>query len=310
MFKRLILPPLLWLSCLVPQVAAADVGIMTTIKPLQLIAAAVTEDVSTPSVLIPAEQSSHHFTLKPSDVRRLHESQLLLWIGPSLERYLIDLVGQLRRDGGDERVLTVAGVSGLTRHGLGDRALIEDEEEDGHGSANGAEQIDPHVWLDTGNAARIAAALADRLQTLDPANAERYADNLADFREQLSALEGRIREQLAPLSDRPFAVYHDAFQYFERQFGLRHRVAIVADEAVQPGMRQLLRVRRALQDRNLECLIEDTTADDATIRTALGDSDLPRVRADTMGAGLTADGSGYIQLLEQLTAAFRQCLRH
>ncbi|MBA4246051.1 MAG: zinc ABC transporter substrate-binding protein, partial [Pseudomonas sp.] len=68
--------------------AFAEVRVLTSIKPLQLIAAAVQDGVGKPGVLLPPGASPHHFTLRPSDIRNVREADLLYWIGPDLETFL------------------------------------------------------------------------------------------------------------------------------------------------------------------------------------------------------------------------------
>ena len=68
--------------------ARAEVKVLTSIKPLQLIAAAVQDGAGTPDVLLPPGASPHSYALRPSDVRRLREAQLFYWIGPDMEVFL------------------------------------------------------------------------------------------------------------------------------------------------------------------------------------------------------------------------------
>ena len=67
--------------------AQAEVRVLTSIKP-PLIAAAVQDGVGQPDVLLPASASAHHYSLRPSDVRRLRDVELFYWIGPDLESFL------------------------------------------------------------------------------------------------------------------------------------------------------------------------------------------------------------------------------
>ena len=71
-----------------PQLARAEVQLLTSIKPLQLIAAAVQDGVGQPAVLLPPGASPHRFALRPSDIRRLREASLFYWVGPDLEGFL------------------------------------------------------------------------------------------------------------------------------------------------------------------------------------------------------------------------------
>lgn len=284
--------------------AMAQARVVVTIKPLQLIAAAITDGVSEPELLIPANQSYHHFTLRPSAMRTLTGSDLLLWVGPELETYLADAVYQLDRSGAVD-VLTVSRLPDITRHSPLGKALIN-----GDGEAHEHDHAyDPHLWLDTRNAERIAQALLERLVEKDPANADAYRANTDRFAEQLQQWREEADQRMAAVRDRDYAVYHNAFQYFEREHGLSPSLVFVLDDEIQPGMRQLLSVRRELENRPMHCLLEDGTANAATIRTALGDLALRRVQADTMAVELDFGPEAYIQLLEQLVSAYEACLR-
>lgn len=71
-----------------PQAATAAPEVVTSIKPLQLIAAAITEGVSQPQVLIDGGMSPHDYALKPSDRRTLDQAGLVLWVGEELEPFM------------------------------------------------------------------------------------------------------------------------------------------------------------------------------------------------------------------------------
>jgi zinc transport system substrate-binding protein len=68
--------------------AQAEVKVLTSIKPLQLIAAAVQDGVAIPEVLLPPGASPHNYALRPSDVRKVQSVDLLYWIGPDMEGFL------------------------------------------------------------------------------------------------------------------------------------------------------------------------------------------------------------------------------
>ena len=74
--------------------AQAQVQILTSIKPLQLIAAAIQDGQGEPQALLPPGASPHYFVLRPSDAKRLDQADLFYWIGPDLENFLPRLVKQ------------------------------------------------------------------------------------------------------------------------------------------------------------------------------------------------------------------------
>src|SRR5690554_3655229 len=87
MFPRL-LPALLCGLLLSFPLHAATPHVLATIKPLQMIAAAVLEDIAEPGVLLPPAASPHNYALRPSDRRQLAEADRVYWVGPELERFL------------------------------------------------------------------------------------------------------------------------------------------------------------------------------------------------------------------------------
>lgn len=288
----------------------AQARVVTSIKPLQMIASAITDGVSEPEVLIPSDQSYHHFTLRPSMLRTLRQAHLFVWVGPELETYLSDAVVQAGAYGQQLQVLALADLQ-VHHAGMdgedGSEVLIPDDGLHAGHQHKMADTIDPHVWLNTGNALLIAQAISAALSELDPANAGHYGDNLVLFGQRVAALEQDIKAQPLLPAGSQYAVYHNAFQYFERQFGLQHQLVFVASEELQPGVRHMMTVRRALESTPLNCLLEDVTTQAATVDTLLGSKDLRRIRVDTLGQNLGSGPMAYIQLMENLVDAFRQC---
>lgn len=290
--------------------ALAQVRVVTSIKPLHMIASAITDGVSEPVLLIPSTQSYHHFALRPSNVRTLSDADLFVWVGPELETYL---TGAVESRMSETQVLQILALPDLLVHHAGhdgeDSAHIvvpDDGLHAGHQHVAG-DDIDPHVWLDTRNGKAIARAIAGNLSQADPANSADYQRNLALFEEAIDALESRLNGLLVANSDTRYAVYHDAFRYFERQFGLQHEVVFVGSEEMQPGARHLLALREAIDSRDINCLLEDVTAQASTIETVVGTKEISRIHADTTGRNLTSGASAYIQLIDNLANAFQQC---
>jgi zinc transport system substrate-binding protein len=261
-------------------VAAPQVAV--SIKPLQLIAAAITEGVSTPVTVWAQGQDPHHVALRPSERRLLAGADLVLWTGPMLEQPLAALVDDL-----DAEVLTVQDLRGLV--------LID---VDG--------QPDPHVWVDTRNARLIAAALAEALAGLDPLNAAQYRMNVAGFTATLDTLDAELIERLAGAQQREWAVYHHALRYLEREFNLLSPLTLADSENNAPGVRTAIQVREQLQQKQITCMLAEPGVNHEEVLTML---DLPTLRvvdADVMGRG--ADAGDYASYVRTLVATVSECL--
>ena len=118
----------------------------------------------------------------------------------------------------------------------------EEHGHDEHGDAHEGhahEGVDPHAWLDSGNARLWLAHIAETLSRLDPANAREYRANAAAGAREIQRAVAIADTRLNPVRSEPFFVYHDSYQYFEREFGLAAIAAVLSSDAVAPGAARL-----------------------------------------------------------------------
>lgn len=262
--------------------AAAAPQVVVSIQPLRLIAADITEGVASPAVVWSQGQDPHHVSLRPSERRVLADADLMLWVGPMLERPLAGLAAEL-----DARVVTVQDLEGLE--------LITVEG-----------QPDPHAWVDTRNAGLIAAALAAALAEIDSANAGLYRANLERFNAELDTLNTELAQRFANSGQREWAVYHHALRYMEREFDLLPPLALADSENNAPGIRTALRVREQLAEKGITCMLAEPGVNHDEVLTML---DLPALRvvdADVMGRDPAV--GDYAAYMRALAATVAQCL--
>ncbi|MFI8746452.1 zinc ABC transporter substrate-binding protein ZnuA [Pseudomonas sp. NPDC077186] len=301
--------------------AQAEVRLLASIKPLQLIAAAVQDGVGVPDVLLPAGASPHHYVLRPSDVRRVREADLLYWIGPDMEGFLPRVLA-----GRDKPDVAVQELPGLSLRHFGDshaeHAHDEHEHEhDGHGHDQADDglghdhdhrpgSLDAHLWLLPANARVIAARMAADLANLDAANAARYAANLQAFEARLDALDGRIRPQLASIADKPYFVFHEAYDYFEAAYGLKHAGVFSVLGEVQPGARHVAAMRQRLQQAGPSCVFSEPPLRPRLAETLTAGLPVKLAELDALGGELPVSATGYEQLLENLASGLTECLNN
>jgi zinc transport system substrate-binding protein len=85
--------------------------------------------------------------------------------------------------------------------------------------------MDPHVWLDPTLVARQATTVRDALCDLAPRHCNEFDANLAAYTRQLDEVDDRVRAILAPVAGRTLHVFHPAYGYFARRYGL-HQAAV------------------------------------------------------------------------------------
>ena len=294
--------------------AQAEVRLLTSIKPLQLIAAAVQDGVGSPDVLLPPGASPHHYALRPSDVRRVREADLLYWIGPDMEGFLPRVL-----EGRSKPDVAVQALPGMTLRHFGDSHGEHDHDDHDHAHEHASDglghdhdhrpgSLDAHLWLAADNARIIAARMAADLARLDAANAARYAANLQAFEARLDALDGRIRPQLAALQGKPYFVFHEAYDYFEAAYGLKHAGVFSVLTEVQPGARHVAAMRKALQQAGPSCVFSEPPLRPRLAETLTAGLPVKLAELDALGGDLPVAASGYEQLLENLAGGLSECL--
>ncbi|AWM89543.1 zinc ABC transporter substrate-binding protein ZnuA [Pseudomonas sp. 31-12] len=283
--------------------AHANVKVLTSIKPLQLIAAAVQDGVAIPEVLLPPGASPHNYALRPSDVRKVQSVDLVYWIGPDMEGFLPRVL--------NGRTLPSVAIQDLP--GLKLRRFAEDshshaEEADEHDHDHRPGSLDAHLWLTPVNARVIASKMASDLSAADPANAARYQSNLKAFDERLDALDLRLKARLAGIAGKPYFVFHEAFDYFEDAYGLKHAGVFSVAAEVQPGAQHVAAMRTRLQEVGKTCVFSEPPLRPRLAETLVAGLPVKLAELDALGGYTPATAQGYEQVLEKLGNDLAGCL--
>ncbi|TCO83758.1 zinc transport system substrate-binding protein [Plasticicumulans lactativorans] len=304
-----------WLAALLlalPLAAAAAPRVLATIKPVQSLAAGVMAGVGEPKVLVSGRASEHDFSLRPSDMRAITEADLVLWIGPSLEGFMIRplaahpqvrAVALLDAPGIDTLAPRAGGAWEVHEHGAHD-----DHDHDDHDGAGHGAQVEPHIWLDPRNAQAITRAIAAALSERDPANGATYARNAEAQVARLAALEDELAARLAPLRGRPFVVFHDAYAYFERRFDLTAVGSITVSPERKPSAQRIQAIRQKIRDSGARCVFSEPQFDAALVATLVEDTGVHRGELDPTGTDAAGGADAYFTLLRRLAAALAGCL--
>jgi zinc transport system substrate-binding protein len=291
-------------SLLVISPAHAEVRVLTSIKPLQLIAAAVQDGVGTPEVLLPPGASPHNYALRPSDVRRVREVDLFYWIGPDLESFLPRVL-----QGRTLPVVTVQSLPELRlRHFAADSQSHEAADPAEHDHDHSPGSLDAHLWLSSVNARVIAARMATDLSAADPANAARYKSNVKVFDERLDAMDARVKARVAGVAGKPFFVFHEAFDYFEDAYGLKHTGVFSVAAEVQPGAQHVAAMRTRLSEVGKTCVFSEPPLRPRLAETLTAGLPVKLAELDGLGGYTAATAQGYEQMMEKLGNDLAVCL--
>lgn len=307
-FFRFVPAPLLGLLALLgtglATPAHAAPNVVASIAPIGSLVAAVMEGVGTPYILIKGGASPHTYSLKPSDAEALQNAQLAVWVGPELEPFLIE---PLKSVASQAKRIELDTLPDLLRLPLREAGLFTQTE--GQADWKAPEPFNMHLWLDPENAKFIAQAVAARLGEMDPGNAARYMANLSTLKDRLDALQKQIAAELAPVSDKPFIVFHDAYAYFENRFGVRAAGSITVSPEVIPGAARLAQLRQAVTDHQAVCVFAEPEFTPRQIAVLTEGTGVKSGILDPLGANLEPGPDLYFNLIEGMAKSMADCLR-
>jgi zinc transport system substrate-binding protein len=306
-----------------PSAAADELKVVATIKPIHALVAQVMDGVGTPTLLVQGAASPHNYALKPSDAKTLNNADVFFRVSENVEPFTRRIVAALPSS---VRTVTLADAPGVETldvrtgetfetHGRGEAHDHHDGDHDhghhdhgegAHSHAAGAR--DGHVWLDPRNAGKMIAEIARALSEASPADAEKFQANAARAQSALQALESDLARDLKPLQNKPYVVFHDAYQYFERRFGLAAVGSITVSPDAQPSARRLTEIRRKLSALSVDCVFSEPQFQPKLVAAVTEGSNARSGTLDPEGALVEPGPDAYAALLRNLALGLKTCL--
>ena len=294
---------------------AADAPkVVVSIKPIHSLVAAIMQGVGMPDLIVDGASSPHTYALKPSNARSLQQAQLVFWVGPGMEAFLQKPLTAL---GSNATVVELDDAPGITKlkfreggafepHDDGDGHDAGDEHADGHDHDNG--EFDTHLWLDPHNAKAMAAEITTSLVAADPANALTYEANQKTLNDKLDALDTEIASTVAPVKDKPFIVFHDAYQYFEHRYGVRVSGSITVSPETIPGAQRVAEIRSKVADLGATCVFAEPQFEPKLVNVVLEGTSAKSGVLDPEAATLPQGPDLYFDLMRDIASSLKSCL--
>jgi zinc transport system substrate-binding protein len=305
--RILALLPAVLLTAVAPIQLQAAPKVVATIPPIHSLAAMVMEGQGFPQLLLSGGETPHSYSLRPSQSRMLADADIVIRVSDGLEGFLKK---PLRALAGRATVIELDHVPGITTHQ--NRADGHDHDHGhGHGHGHGHDDrrgVDPHLWLSSANAVVIVGEIARVLSAADPENTPVYTGNAARASIRLRALRMEIDRMVAPIRKRPYFVFHDAWQYFEKEFDLRGGGAIAVSPERKPGARRLVDIRSRIRATGARCVFAEPQFPPALVKTVIRGTAAKLSTLDPLGNGLTRGPGLYPVLMRNMAKGIVSCL--
>jgi zinc transport system substrate-binding protein len=263
--------------------AVSSAAMITTIKPLTLIANEVTRGIEQPQQLLTDGISAHDYALRPSERLRIQQAELVIWVGNSHETFLRSL---LKNNSNNVSLETLSTSKRLTWRNL-------------ETNLSQANTLDSHLWLSPDNAIALAYAIADARGKQRPKDAAKYQQNALTFAKNLKASLQPIQAKFAKLPQRQYIAYHDAYQYLEASFGLQYRGSISISPEQKSGLKHLLSLKKQVQQQHLRCLLAEPQFDEDLANQIFGDTGR-YVMVDESFSRAASYSAGLVQMAEAI----------
>lgn len=278
--------------------AAEEMHVVASIKPVHALASAVMDGVATPQLLVDGAASPHTFHLRPSQMQALAHAQVVFYVDDKYEHFLAKPLAALPED-----VVRVelTNVEAVKHYPLRAGGVWEAE----HAPESA---MDPHIWLDVDNARVIAKEMAQVLSARYPQHAKQFKVNAVKLDARLAKLDASLRRELAGLSDKPFIVFHDGYQYMEKAYGLTGIGSVVMHPDQPPGARRMSELRAYITDNKVACMFHEPQFDSRLTDVLTQGNSLKTGVLDTQGATLESGPQLYEALMRSLAESFRRCL--
>ena len=290
--------------------------VVVTIKPIHALVSQVMAGTGTPRLIVDGAASPHTFSLKPSAARAIQDADVFVRVSEDLEPFTRKLVDGLPAT---VMLLTLAdprlGVKLLDRRTAGTFEAHADREggvhnHDAHDDhdAEDAAGKDAHLWLDPENGKAILAAVAKVLSVKWPAHATMFKANAETAAAHLDGLSKSIAADLASVKGKPFVVFHDAYQYFERRFGLSAVGSVTVSPDRLPSAKRLTEVRRKIASLGAACVFAEPGFQPNLLAAVTEGTHARTGELDPEGITLDPGPGLYDALLLNLARNIRDCL--
>jgi zinc transport system substrate-binding protein len=247
--------------------------VVTSIRPLALLAADLAGDKVDVHELLAPGQEPHHVALAFSQRRLLRDASLVLWVGPSLEPYLVKALAA--RDG--DSIAMDAGMDNLT---------------------------DPHIWLNPDTVMHYAAQITAALKQHFPSNNQIFDERYRAFSDQFAMAVEAVSQQLASLKKRPVIVEHNAYSHFAAYFNVGIAGSLTDTHDTAAGARTLTQLYAI---DNVTCLVVEQMPGSARAQQLAKRLAINTVEIDPLATHVPI-AQGMAGLYRSIGDGFEECL--
>jgi zinc transport system substrate-binding protein len=308
--KKLLLVLLILFSC--NSANAAHTDIIASIKPLHSLVENLIDGTKiTADVMVDGSASPHDFALKPKQIEAINNAKLVFYIDENFETFLNKAIENLPSNVAQYGVIDNVKLKLLKPRKQAIWKDHEHEHEHGHNHEHEhhhAGEYDLHVWLSVNNTKLISEFLAKEISNKFPDDEAKIQANLKELKTKLDRLNTKLAVELEPFKNKPYIMFHDAFQYFESDYNLGSVGAITIDPEQVPNPKRLIEIKDKMAEINAKCVFSEPQFDAKLVKTVIDGTDAKTGILDESGASFNKGKNLYFDLINQIAENLKSCL--
>jgi ABC-type Zn uptake system ZnuABC Zn-binding protein ZnuA len=194
------------------------------------IVASLVDDIAGDTVsitsLVPNSFDAHTYELKPSEAAAIETADVIFLADKELNANVAALTESRSRKSTE--------IIDLNQQTLEEKDFLYYDAYQQRGK-------NPHTWTNLRYTWRWVSVIRDKLSSLNPSQAEQYTARSTDLQNAINDLHNELLEtfRTIPKQERKIVVYHDAWEYFGKEYGIEVVGTLQAIDYGDPSPQQL-----------------------------------------------------------------------
>jgi len=244
MFKKLVISGLIGVYSFL----YANVNAVVSILPEETFVKAIGGDKVKLSLMVLPGNEPHTYEPKPSQMREIAKADIYFAIGVEFEKVWLPKFASI-----NPKMKIVNIGKGIKKMKMAEVYYDEDEHHEKHKERHHHGGLDPHIWTSPSNVRTIAKNIYEALIKIDPKNAEYYKSNYEKFLVKIDKTDKKIKKILSHIpKGAKFMVFHPAWGYFARDYGLRQLA--IESEGKTPKPKQVAHLIKEAKEEGAKAI--------------------------------------------------------
>ena len=167
---------------------------------------------------------------------------------------------------------------------------------------------DVHIWLSPDNAVKIIKKINKELSLFFPENAKTYNQNANQMIKKINQLKVELKKEMLGIKDKPYIVFHDAYQYFETSFNLNAVGSVALEGDIASSPKQISFIKDKIVKLKASCVFQEPQFDSRLVQIVVEGTNAQIGILDPLGVNIKSGENFYLQLLKNMAKSLKDCL--